>query len=97
MIIARNEKEVDAVLDHFISEGFESPSRTWKPSLEDWRDYIKEEYLKKSECGFLIFIPHWDYDVQENRIIKTLNWHAPDTLEKYLKSETEDEDKTTLI
>ena len=84
MIIARTEKEVDDVIDYFIEEGFISCTRTYKPDLEEWRDYIKTEYLTKK--GLVIFIPHWDYDPAVNDVIKTLNWHVPDTLEEYLNT-----------
>lgn len=93
MIIARNEKEVDSILDYFIAEGFISCTRPYKPDLNEWREWIKEEHLKKSETGILIFVPHWDYDIQKNRVVKSLNWHSPETLETFF-TETQDENTT---
>lgn len=95
MIIARNEEEIDRILDYFIAGGFESRARQFKPDINEWRDWIKEEYFRKSECGVLIFEPHWNYDLQENRIVKTLSWHAPDTLEQYINYGNEDGENRT--
>lgn len=96
MIIARNEQEVDRILDYFIADGFEACTRPYKPDLNEWREWIKEEDLKKSVPSILIFVPHWDYDIQENRIVKSLNWHSPETLESFIEFElgTQDENKT---
>ena len=92
MIIARTEQEIDRILDHFIADGFISCTRGYKPDLNQWRDFIKEEYLNESETGIVIFVPNWDYDLQQQRVVKTLNWHVAETLEQFLKEENNDND-----
>lgn len=83
MIIARNEREIDEILDYFTKDGFEAPTVyiDKKPvDLYYWKDYMMEKYQKQR---LLIFEPKWAWDNQEGRIRKFLTWFSPVTLEEY--------------
>lgn len=83
MIIERNEKDIDEILDYFLKDGFEGPAVYIDKKQVDlyyWKDCMVEEYQKQ---GLLIFEPKWIWDNQENRIRKFLRWFAPVTLEEY--------------
>lgn len=82
MIIATSIEDIDRILDYFIADGFISCTRNYKPDLNEWREYIKTEYF--SQKGMLIFVPNCNYDVDENKIVKTLNWFVPDTLDEFI-------------
>lgn len=84
MIIATTEQEIDRILDHFIAEGFISVTGMsgFQPDLNDWRQYIKDEYFSKK--NLVIFKPNWNYVPEKNEVVKYLNWYVPDTINEYL-------------